>query len=178
MAKDFDSDPNTRRGGRLALDREFKLGGESFRLRSGLKVGGDALEDWRDVLGRMTRQSAFDRAEAAQIEDQSLPAPVPLPEGHTVVQDEEFVPVAHATLHALLAPGQETALDRVLANDESPIMIPDLFEVVFWAVGVVTGRPTDASSPSSSGSTTPTTEPVTPSSTDDSSSPEAAASAA
>lgn len=156
--KDFDRDETTKRGTRLSQDFEFKLGGETFRLRNGLAITSKVLDRWRDVLGRMLT------AEADQKPD------------FKVVEDDEFLDCFQETMRAILAPGQDAAFERALVNDAEPLMIPDAFEVCFWAVGVVTGRPTDASSPSSSGSTTPTTEPAEPSSTDDSSSPAAEAS--
>lgn len=166
MAKDFDTDPTTRRGSRLALDREFTLGGETFRVRTALKVGSTALDRWRGVLGRMTAQAKYDRSEEAG------ETPEPLPEGHSEVEDDEFMETFRETMGAILEPGQETALDRVISSETAPLMVSDAFEVCFWAVGVVTGRPTDASRLSSSGSTTPTTEPDSPSLTAASSSPE------
>jgi hypothetical protein len=166
MAKDFDTDPTTRRGSRLALDREFTLGGETFRVRTALKVGSTALDRWRGVLGRMTAQARFENAEA---EEGATPAP--LPADHREVEDDEFMETFRETMGAILEPGQEVALDRVISSETAPLMVSDAFEVCFWAVGVVTGRPTDASRLSSSGSTTPTTEPVSPSLTAGSSSP-------
>lgn len=143
-------------------DASFKLGGETFKLRTGLAVGSTALDHWRDVLARMTAEDA----------EREVP-------GFKDVDDDEFVAAFRATMLALLEPGQEVAFDRILSADaDDPIMVPDAFEVCFWAVGVVTGRPTVASAPSSNGSTPPSTEPATPSSTGDSSSPAPAASSA
>ncbi len=157
--KDFDTDQGTKRGLRLAQNFDFKLGGETFQLRRGLAVGGHVLDQWRDVLRRML---ATDEEQAA--------------EGYVEVDDDEFLDCFRNTMGALLEPGQQAALERLLANDIEPLMIPDAFEVCFWAVGVVTGRPTDASTPSSNGSTPPTTEPGESSSTADSSSAEGVAS--
>lgn len=158
--KDFDKDPATKRGARLQQDFEFALGGETFRLRNGLVVSSTAIDRWRDVLGRMLT-----------VEGQE-------PEGHVPVEDDEFLDCFQETMRAILQPGQEAAFDRALVNDGEPLMIPDMFEVIFWAVGVVTGRPTDAPSPSSNGSTEPTTAPAESSSTAASSSPAAEASPA
>lgn len=152
--KDFDTDQTTKRGTRLAQSFDFKLGGETFQLRRGLQVGGHSLDRWRDVLKRML---ATEEEEAK--------------EGFVEVDDDEFVDCFRETMIAILEPGQQAALERILANEVEPLMIPDAFEVCFWAVGVVTGRPTDASTPSSNGSTPQTGEPLDPSSTDASSSP-------
>ena len=160
MPKNFDTDGSTKRGARLAQDGEFVLGGETFKLRRGLAVGNTALDQWRDVLRRMT--AAEDERE----------------DGFVDVEDAEFLDAFRSTMLALLEPGQAATFERVLANEEAPVMIPDAFEVCFWAVGVVTGRPTAASPPSSNGSATPTEEPDESSSTDGSSSPAAAASTA
>jgi hypothetical protein len=157
--KDFDTDQTTKRGTRLAQSFDFKLGGETFQLRRGLQVGGHALDRWRDVLGRML----------ADEEERAKPE-------HAEVDDEEFLDVFRETMSGLLEPGQQAAFERVLGNETEPLMIPDAFEVCFWAVGVVTGRPTDASMPSFNGSTLPTPEPDDSSSTADSSSPVGAAS--
>lgn len=156
--KDFDTDVSTKRGRRLTQDFEFMFGGEKLRLRNGIHVESTAIDRWRDVLARML-----------------------VPEGeegpdHKPVEDDEFLETFQETMRAILLPGQEAAFERALVNDTAPVMIPDAFEVIFWAVGVVTGRPTDARSPSSSGSTEQTTAPATPSSTADSSSPAVAAS--
>lgn len=164
--KDFDTDQGTKRGTRLAQSFDFKLGGETFQLRRGLQVGGHALDRWRDVLSRML---ADDEAQAKWAETHDG-------KEYVDVEDDEFLEAFVETMTALLEPGQQAALERVLANDAEPIMIPDAFEVCFWAVGVVTGRPTDASMPSSNGSTPPTPEQPATSSTDDSSSPVGAAS--
>lgn len=156
--KDFDQDPSTKRGSRLSQDFEFMFGGEKLRLRNGIHVQSTAIDRWRDVLSRMLVPEGEE------------------PDGFKPVEDDEFLEVFQETMRAILLPGQEAAFERALVNDQAPVMIPDAFEVIFWAVGVVTGRPTDAPSPSSSGSTAPTTELDTPSSTDASSSPAVAGS--
>lgn len=159
MPKNFDTDGSTQRGTRLAQDGEFTLGGETFKLRRGLAVGSHALDQWRDVLGRMTAEEDERGADYVKVED------------------EEFLDAFRNTMQALLEPGQTVAFERILSAEAiDPIMIGDAFEVCFWAVGVVTGRPTDASVPSSNGSTPQSTEPDTDSSTVASSSPAAAAS--
>lgn len=164
--KDFDTDQATKRGQRLAQSFDFKLAGETFSLRRGLQVGGHALDRWRDVLARMLADEDA-RAAWAETHDGAE---------HVEVEDEEFLDVFRETMSSLLEPGQQAALERVLGQEIEPIMIPDAFEVCFWAVGVVTGRPTDASMPSSNGSTPPTPEPPDSSSTDESSSLAGAAS--
>jgi hypothetical protein len=152
--KNFDTGGG-RRGARLAQHFRFVLGGQEFTLRRGLKVGSDALDAWWPMLARMSA-------------DEDAPDVVP-------VGDPEFLETWRATMLALLVPGQDAVLEQVLENEVEPVMLPDLVEVMIWAVRTVTGnRPTDASSASSNGSTAPSTEPVATSSPVASSSPEAA----
>lgn len=142
------------RGSRLSNEFKFKLGGEDFELRHGLKIGSTILDGWHPVLERMMTADA-DRG------DDYVP-----------VDDEEFIAIWRSTMLGLLLPGQEAAIDRVLANESEPVMIPDLVDVILWAVQTVAGgRPTEASSASSDGSPAPNTEPAASSSKDESSSP-------
>ncbi len=155
--KNFDTDASGKRGSRLSAQFQFVLGGVELELRRGLKVGSDALDQWWPMLARMGVD-----------EDTAGP-------DHKPVGDDEFLEVWRETMHSLLVPGQETALERILANEVEPVMLPDLVEVMIWAVRTVTGsRPTDASSASSNGSTAPSTVPAATSSPDVSSSPEPA----
>lgn len=154
--KDFDTDATGLRGSRLSQDFKFRLGGETFELRHGLKVGSEVLNEWDPLLARM-RTPLEERGE-----------------GYEPVDDEEFLEVWTRAMHGLLQPGQAATLERVLGDEVEPVMLPDLVEVILWAVRTVTGgRPTEASSASSTGSTTPSTEPDDSSSKDASSSPEA-----
>lgn len=150
--RNFDTDAQGKRGARLAQHFRFVLGGAELELRRGLKVGSEALDAWWPMLARMSQ-------------DDDAPDAKP-------VGDDEFLDTWRDTMHALLIPGQEMVLQRVLENELEPVMLPDLVEVMIWAVRTVTGsRPTDASSASSNGSTAPSTEPAGTSSPDASSSP-------
>lgn len=146
--KDFDTDPTTTRGARLA-DRDFMLGGLPFRLRPAKDVPHDAIDRWRAVWAQMT--------------DEAAPP----------VMDPDFTAAFRDFMASAIEPEQvETFLEHVkpgMADDA--ITIPDAVEVVVWAAGVVAARPMGASSASSNGSTAPTTEPAGSSSTELSSSP-------
>lgn len=150
-------DTEGRRGERLSSEFKFKLGTEDFELRHGLKIGSTILDGWHPVLERMMTPE----------EERG--------DGYEPVSDDEFVAIWRATMIGLLLPGQEGAVDRVLGNETEPVSIPDLVDVILWAVRTVAGgRPTEASSASSNGSTAPSTEPEDTSSKDESSSPAAA----
>lgn len=150
--QNFDTDGN--RAARLTQEFKFALGGEDFELRHGLKIGSTILDGWHPVLERMMTDEAGRG------------------DGYEPVSDEEFVAIWRATMIGLLLPGQEAAVDRVLANETEPVTIPDLVDVILWAVRTVAGgRPTEALSASSNGSTTPNTEPGDSSSREESSSP-------
>jgi hypothetical protein len=153
--RNFDTDPDSKRGARLAQDFAFTIGGESLELRHGVAIGSTALDRWSDVLDRFLA----DEDEKAKPEWRK-------------VEDDEFLETFRDTMFSILVPGSQAAFERVLANETDPLMIPDAVELLIWAVQVVTGgRPTEASSPSSDGSTAPTPEPDAASSTDASSSP-------
>lgn len=153
--QNFDTDGQ--RGARLSSEFRFTLGGEDFELRHGLKIGSSVLDGWHPVLDRMMTPE----------EERG--------EGYVPVSDDEFVEIWRHAMVGLLLPGQAGAVDRVLANESEPVSIPDLVDVILWAVRTVSGgRPTEASSASSNGSTAPSTEPGDSSSKDESSSPAAA----
>lgn len=159
---DFDADGN--RGRRLKQEFTFTLGGETFELRHGLKVGSTVLDRWAPALDKMR----------ATPEEQETWAEDHGGEQYVRVDDDEFLEIWQDAMLGMLRPGQEVALERVLANDLEPIMLPDLVEVILWAVRTVTGsRPTEASPDSSPGSATPSTEPEDSSSRGASSSPAA-----
>lgn len=154
--KNFDTDPDGKRGWRLGQTFTFILGGEELELRRGLHIGSTVLDRWQGVLGRFL----------ADDEERAKPEWVK-------VGDDEFVETFRETMIAILIPGSRAAFERVLENEQEPLMIPDCVELLLWAVPVVTGgRPTQAPSPSSDGSTAPTPEPDAASSTDASSSPD------
>lgn len=153
--RNFDTDPESKRGSRLAQDFSFTIGGESLELRHGVAIGSTALDRWSEVLDRFL----------ASDEEKAKPE-------WRKVEDDEFLETFRDTMFAILVPGSQAAFERVLANETDPLMIPDAVELLIWAVQVVTGgRPTEASSPSSGGSTAPTPEPAAASSTGGSSSP-------
>jgi hypothetical protein len=153
MPKDFDRDGQ--RAARLALDRDFIIGGEHFKLRSGVDITSKAIDAWRAMFRQL-------------LDDEAPPVP-----------DDEFLATFYGTMEALLMPDDVERFKAACApRDVDPITVEDAFELVFWAVGVVTGRPTAASTPSADGPTQPTTAPSSSPSTPDSSSPEAQASTA
>lgn len=160
--RDFDTDQASARGRRLGQDFTFTLGGETFELRHGLKVGSTALNEWDPVLDRMLAKPD-DIAAWPETHDG---------EAWKLVDDDEFLIVWRETMLGILKPGQEAALERILADEVSPLMLPDMIETIMHAVRVVTGsRPTGASSASSGGSTAPNPERADSSSRGDSSSP-------
>lgn len=168
IVKDFDTDQDGTRGSRLAQEFGFTLGGETFELRHGLRVGSTALARWAPTLDRMRAPRDDETMKEWQ---EANPG-----EEFKRVDDDEFLEVWTETMHTLLRPGQEIALERVLANEEEPLMLPDLVEVILWAVRTVTGgRPTEASPASSDGSAAQSTEPDDTSSKGASSSPAATA---
>jgi hypothetical protein len=152
--KDFDTDPTTSRGARLA-DREFTLGGLPFKLRPAKDVPSDAIDRWRVVWAQMT--------------DPDAPP----------VMDPDFTAAWLDFMANAIEPEQvETFREHCKPGAApDPITIPDAVEVIVWAVGVVAARPMGASSASSNGSTAPTTVQAASSSTEASSSPAPAGSA-
>jgi hypothetical protein len=148
-------DQEGQRAARLALDRDFIIAGEHFRLRSGVDITSKAIDEWRLMFRQL-------------LDDDAPPVP-----------DDEFLATFYGTMGALLMPDDVDRFKAACApRDDDPITVEDAFELVFWAVGIATGRPTAASTPSSVGPTQPTTAPSSSPSTPDSSSPAAAASTA
>lgn len=146
--KNFDTDPNTTRGRRLA-DRDFTICGLPFRLRPSRDVPSDAIEEWRAVWSQML--------------DPDQPP----------VMDADFLAAFYAFMGNVLEPGQFDAFREVCqpGGADEPIAMEDAVDLINWATGVVALRPIGASSASSNGSTAPTTEPDPSSSTEPSSSP-------
>lgn len=156
MPKDFDRDPTSQRAARLALDREFTVAGAHFKLRSGVDlVKAPQIDRWRVMF--------------AQLVDPDAPP----------VDDDDFLATFYATMEVMLEPEDvERFKETCGPGTADPITVEDAFELVFWSVGQVTGRPTRVSSPSAPGLTTPTTEPGPDASTSPSSTPVVEASTA